>query len=96
MLIDVLLQSAFSSHANPRLVKCTNGGLQFASGDLISLPLSAYCIVQNFDGGNFDVFEAFELDRQNLTHQIVLKTVQPLQVYGEGSNHPPKYFPSNI
>ena len=26
-------------------------------------------IVQNFDGGNFDVFDAFHLDRQNLTRQ---------------------------
>ena len=30
-----------------------------------------YRIVQNFDGGNFDVFDVFRLDRQNLTHQIV-------------------------
>ena len=30
----------------------------------------SYHIVQNFDGG-FDVFDAFQLDRQNLTNQIV-------------------------
>ena len=30
-----------------------------------------YRIVENFDGGNFDVFDAFQLDRQNLTRQIV-------------------------
>ena len=30
-----------------------------------------YCIAQNFDGGNFDVFDAFQLDCQNLTRQIV-------------------------
>ena len=33
--------------------------------------IGKYRIVQNFDGGNFDVFVAFQLDRQNLTHQIV-------------------------
>ena len=32
-----------------------------------------YHIVQNFDGGNFDVFDAFQQDRQNLTRQIVVK-----------------------
>ena len=30
-----------------------------------------YRIAQNFDGGNFDAFDAFQLDRQNLTRQIV-------------------------
>ena len=31
-----------------------------------------YRIVQNFDGGGeFDVFDAFQLDHQNLTCQIV-------------------------
>ena len=30
-----------------------------------------YRIVQNFDGGNFDVFVTFQLDHQNLTRQIV-------------------------
>ena len=28
-------------------------------------------IAQNFNGGNFDVFDAFQLDRQNLTCQVV-------------------------
>ena len=32
-----------------------------------------YHIAQNFDGGNFDVFDTFKLDHQNLTRQIVLK-----------------------
>ena len=30
-----------------------------------------YRIAQYFDGGNFDVFDAFQLDRQYLTRQIV-------------------------
>ena len=31
-----------------------------------------YCIVQNFNGGrHFDVFNAFQLDHQNLTCQII-------------------------
>ena len=30
-----------------------------------------YHIAQNFDGRNFDVFDAIQLDHQNLTHQIV-------------------------
>ena len=30
-----------------------------------------YRIAQNFDGGNFDVFDVFQPDRQNLTRQIV-------------------------
>ena len=39
---------------------------------LISKQLTViYRIVQNFDGGNFDVFDAFQLDHQNLTHQTV-------------------------
>ena len=29
-----------------------------------------YHIAQNFDRGNFDVFDVFQLDRQNLTCQI--------------------------
>ena len=30
-----------------------------------------YRIAQNFDGGNFNIFDAFQLDRQCLTRQIV-------------------------
>ena len=30
-----------------------------------------YRIAQNFDGGSFDVFDIFQLDRQYLTCQIV-------------------------
>ena len=29
-----------------------------------------YHIAGNFDGGNFDIFDAFRPDHQNLTHQI--------------------------
>ena len=31
----------------------------------------AYRIAENFYGGNFDIFDAFRLDRQNLTRQII-------------------------
>ena len=34
-----------------------------------------YRIAENFDGENFDVSDAFQLDRQNLTHQIIEKIV---------------------
>ena len=50
---------------------------------LVTYISTVYHIAQNFDGGNLDIFDVFELDRQNLTHQIVYKTVQHLQVYGE-------------
>ena len=43
-------------------------------------------------GGNFDVFDAFLPDRQNLTCQI-FKAIQCLV---KDSDHPSKYFPSNI
>ena len=33
--------------------------------------MGLYRRAQNFDGGNFDVFDAFQLDRQYLTRQIV-------------------------
>ena len=36
-----------------------------------SLYLVNYRIAQNFDGGNIAIFDAFQLDRQNLTCQIV-------------------------
>ena len=42
--------------------------------------------------GNFDGFDAFQPDRQNLTRQI-LKAIQCL---GKDTDHPSKYFPSNI
>ena len=32
---------------------------------------ASYCIALNFDRGNFNVFDAFQLDRQYLTRQIV-------------------------
>ena len=32
---------------------------------------------------NFDIFDAFQLDDQNLTCQIFLKALQHLQVHGE-------------
>ena len=46
---------------------------------------SEYRIAQNFDWGNFDVFDAFQLDHQNLSYQnnCLIKTIQRLQVYGE-------------
>ena len=43
-------------------------------------------------GGNFDIFGAFLPDRQNLTRQI-FKAIQCLVKH---SDHPSKYFPSNI
>ena len=42
--------------------------------------------------GNFDVFDAYLTDRQNLTRQI-FKAIQCLV---KDSDHPSKYFPSNI
>ena len=33
--------------------------------------LVVYRIAQNFDGGNFDIFDTFQPDRQNLTCKIV-------------------------
>ena len=34
---------------------------------LVVMYKMSYSIAQNFDGGNFDVFDIFQLDRQNLT-----------------------------
>ena len=51
-----------------------------------------YRIVENFDGGKFDVFDAFQLDCQNLTHQIIEKIVQHLQVYRERQSSSVKIF----
>ena len=51
-----------------------------------------YCIARNFDGGNFDVFDVFQPDHQNLTHQI-FKSIQCLV---KDSDHLSKYFQSNI
>ena len=51
-----------------------------------------YRIVGNFDGGNIDVFDAIQPDRQNLTRQI-FKAIQRLV---KDCDHPSKYFPSNI
>ena len=42
--------------------------------------------------GNFDVFEAFQPDHQNLTRQI-FKAIQRL---AKDSNNPSKYFQSNL
>ena len=50
---------------------------------------AVYCIAGNVDGGgNFEVFDAFQPDRQNLTHQI-FKAIQCLV---KDSDHPSKYF----
>ena len=54
--------------------------------------LLIYRIAGNFDGGNFDGFDVFQPDRQNLTRQI-LKAIQYLV---KDTDHPSKYFPSNI
>ena len=51
-----------------------------------------YRIARNFDGGNFDGFDAFRPDRQKLTRQI-LKAIQCLV---KDTNHLSKYFPLNI
>ena len=51
-----------------------------------------YRIAGNFDGGNFDIFDAFQPDRQNLTRQI-FKVMHHLV---KDSDHPSKYFSSNI
>ena len=47
--------------------------------------------MQNFDWGNFDIFDAFQLDRQNLTCQI-----EHLQVCGERQGPSVKIFSVNI
>ena len=57
---------------------------------------TVYCITQSFDSENFDVFDVFELDHQNLTHQIVLKQYSIYRCMVKGSNHASKYVPSNI
>ena len=42
--------------------------------DIVSWAIDfIYRVVEKFDGGNFDIFDALQLDRQNLTCQIVLK-----------------------
>ena len=51
---------------------------------------TSYRIAGNFDGGNFDGFDAFQPDRQNLTRQI-LKACLVKDI-----DHPSNYFPSNI
>ena len=38
-----------------------------------NISMNIYRIAQNFDWGNFDVFDIFQLDHQNLTGQIVYK-----------------------
>ena len=43
-------------------------------------------------GGNFDRFDVFQPDRQNLTRKI-LKAIQCLV---KDTDHPSKYFLSNI
>ena len=53
-------------------------------------------LVQNFDRGNFAVFDAFQPDCQNLTNQI-FKVLQHLcrSIVKDG-DHPLKYFPSKV
>ena len=59
-------------------------------------PRYMYRIVQNFDRGKLDVFDAFKLDRQNLTHQMVLKQYNVYRCMVKDDNHLSKYFPSHI
>ena len=54
--------------------------------------ISIYRIAGEFDGGNFDIFDALRPDRQNLTCQI-FKAIQCLV---KDTDHPSKYFSSNI
>ena len=56
------------------------------------MDLFKYHIVGNFDGGNFDIFDAFQPDHQNLTREIFKAT----QCLVKDNDHPSKYFPSNI
>ena len=44
--------------------------LMIAHYQVVLTSSTIYHIAQNFDGGNFDIFDAFQLDRQNLTCQI--------------------------
>ena len=60
--------------------------------EYIGIRLTSYRIPGNFDGGNFDVFDAFQSDHQNLTCQI-FKAIQCLV---KDTGHLSKYFPSNI
>ena len=55
-----------------------------------------YCIMQHFDEGKFWHFDAFQPDRQNLTRQIVLKQYSVYRCMVKDSDHPSKYFSSNI
>ena len=55
---------------------------------------ATYHIAGNFDRGNFDVFDAFQPDRQNLTHQI-FEAIH-VQCLEKDTDHLSKYFPSNI
>ena len=49
-------------------------------------------LLENHEAQNFGIFDAFQLDRQNLTYQN-FKALQHLQVH---TDHPSKYFPQNI
>ena len=60
-------------------------------GDLTLLACK-YHIAGNFDGGNFDIFDVFQPDHQNLTCQ----TFKAIQGLVKDSDHPSKYFPSKI
>ena len=51
-------------------------------------PMINYRIAGNFDGGNIDVFDRFQPDRQNLTRQI-FKVIQRLVKH---CDDPSKYF----
>ena len=65
-----------------------------ASTPALKIVKFIYHIVQNFDEGNFDIFDAFQLDRQyfNLSNCLAFTSVYIVK----DCDHLSKYFPSNI
>ena len=57
---------------------------------------TVYHMAQNFEGGNYEIFDAFQLDHQNLTYKIVLKQYCIYRCMVKDSDHSSKYFLSNI
>ena len=50
--------------------------------------MNVYRIAQNFDRENFDLFDIFQLDHQNLTCQIVYKQYSVYRCMVKDSDHP--------
>ena len=48
--------------------------------------------MQNFDRENFDVFDVFQLDCQNLTRQIVVKQYSVYRCIVKDNDYLSKYF----